>query len=346
MVPVSWADGSNAWEGFLEPSEYPRIVNPESGRIWTANSRVVGGEMLQKVGVGGYDLGARAKQIRDDLLAIESATEADMLATQLDDRAIFLADWQKHLLEVLTPDAIAKDPRRGELRKHVADWGERASIESIGYRMVHEYRLELTNQILGAITEICAKADPEFRTSHIKRSEGPVWKIVTEKPQHLLHPRYESWNEQFLAAVDVLLNESLSNGQTWSDLTWGKYNTTKIQHPLSLGVPWLGAALGLDMPPVQLPGGPSNLPRIQRPSSGASERLGVSPGKEEKGYFHMATGQSGHPFSPHYADGQKAWENGEATPFLPGPAVNTLVLEPVGVGAVASQSSDQSSERK
>jgi penicillin amidase len=102
QTPVSWADGTNRWDGYLQPDEYPRIKNPESGRIWTANARVVGGEMLKKVGVGRYDLGARAKQIRDDLIEVDSATEADMLKIQLDDRAVFLAGWQKHMLEVLS----------------------------------------------------------------------------------------------------------------------------------------------------------------------------------------------------------------------------------------------------
>ena len=34
----------------------------------------------------------------------------------------------------------------------------------------------------------------------------------------------------------------------------------------------------------------------------------------------MPGGQSGHPLSPHYADGHAAWAKGEPTPFLPGPA--------------------------
>ena len=76
-----------------------------------------------KLGDGGYDLGARAEQIRDDLLAIEKASEADMLRIQLDDRAVFLERWQKLLLETLTPEAVEADPRRGELRKLVDELG-------------------------------------------------------------------------------------------------------------------------------------------------------------------------------------------------------------------------------
>lgn len=79
------------WNGWLRPVEYPRIIDPKGGRLWTANARVVGGEMLAKLGDGGYDLGARAHQIPKDLFALQGASEADMLAVQLDDRAEFLA---------------------------------------------------------------------------------------------------------------------------------------------------------------------------------------------------------------------------------------------------------------
>ena len=44
--------------------------------------------------------------------------------------------------------------------------------------------------------------------------------------------------------------------------------------------------------------------------------------------MHMPTGQSGHPLSPFYSNSHTAWVNGEATPFLPGPAIYTLNLTP------------------
>ena len=81
------------------------------------------------------------------------------------------------------------------------------------------------------------------------------------------------------------------------------------------------------MTPEPLPGD-SHMPRFQSPTSGASERLVVSPGREAEGIFHMPVGQSGHPLSPNYRDGHAAWAKGEATAFLPGPAVHVLTLVP------------------
>ncbi|RPH54435.1 penicillin acylase family protein, partial [bacterium] len=51
-LPTSWADGSRRWDGWLAPEEAPRVVDPPSGRIWTANARVVAGEALAKLGDG------------------------------------------------------------------------------------------------------------------------------------------------------------------------------------------------------------------------------------------------------------------------------------------------------
>ena len=56
--------------------------------------------------------------------------------------------------------------------------------------------------------------------------------------------------------------------------------------------------------------------------------MAVSPGKEDQGYFHMPTGQSGHPWSPHYRDGHDDWAKGRPSPFLPGPAMHVLELRP------------------
>ena len=114
-------------------------------------------------------------------------------------------------------------------------------------------------------------------------------------------------------------------GPKLADRTWGERNTTHIQHPLSLAVPALGRFL--DVPSRPLPGD-ANMPRVQGPNFGASERMVVSPGHEETGLFHMPGGQSGNPLSPYYQKGETAWEEGKPTPFLPGPAVHHLNLVP------------------
>jgi penicillin amidase len=325
-LPGSWADGTRRWDGWLGPDEYPRLVDPPSGRLWTANARVVDGEALVVIGDDGYDLGARAGQIRDDLMAIERATPRDMLAVQLDDRALFLERWRALLGRTLTDAAVADSPLRAEARRLVAStWTGRASVDSVAFRIVRAFRSNLSAEVFEAITRPCREADPGFRYGHVGQREGPLWRLVSERPAHLLDPRYGSWDEQFLAALDRVLADLTQDGVPLAMKNWGRRNTAAIRHPLSLAVPQLSA--WLDMPRDPLPGDDA-MPRVQAPDMGPSERFAVSPGREEGGYLHMPGGQSGHPLSPHYRDGHAAWVKGEATPFLPGPAVHVLTLRP------------------
>jgi len=333
-LPGSWADGTRRWEGWLGPDEYPHIVDPPSGRLWTANARVVDGAALAIIGDDGYDLGARAGQIRDDLMAIERATPRDMLAVQLDDRALFLERWRALLGDALTDAAVAGSPLRVEARRLVAStWTGRASVDSVAFRIVRAFRSTLAGEVFEAITRPCQEADPEFRYGRVGQREGPLWRLVSERPVHLLNPRYASWNEQFLAALDRVLADLTRDGAPLATKTWGVRNTAAIRHPLSLAVPQLSA--WLDMPRDPLPGDDA-MPRVQAPDMGPSERFAVSPGREEAGYLHMPGGQSGHPLSPHYRDGHAAWVRGEPTPFLPGPAVHVLTLRPREPAAVRS----------
>lgn len=325
-VPTTWSDGSRRWDGWLTPEEYPRVVDPPQGRVWTANSRPVNGEMLAKLGDGGYAFGARNQQIRDHLMTIEKATPADLLKVQLDDRALYLAPWRDLLLKTLTPEAVQGNPRRAEMRRIAEQgWTGHASVDSAGYRVVRGFKESVIDQVFQSLTARPREVFPRF-VFNTWQFQGSVWKIVNERPAHLLDPRFKSWDEAFLAAADNLLAVYERQG-TPLDTPWGRRNAPVFQHPLSQAVPALGRWLDV---PAQPLAGDENMPRVQVGMAGASERLVVSPGQEEKGYFHMPIGQSGHPMSPYYTKGHDAWVKGEPTPFLPGPAVHTLRLVPAG----------------
>jgi penicillin amidase len=325
-LPSSWADGSHRWDGYLKPEEYPRIIDPADGRIWTANARVVSGNLLARLGDGMYDLGARAGQIRDDLRRLDKANEGDMLKIQLDDRAVFLERWRKLLLDTLGSEAVAADPRRADLRAAVENWGGRASIDSVGFRAVREFRLSLITQLADVLVAPCKKVQPKFSIAGFDRTEGPIWQLVSKQPSHLIDPRFKSWRELLLSAADGIVRNSTKDGTRLSDYRWGSYNTTRISHPLTLAVPSL--ARWLNMPAQELPGDWDNMPRIQAPDRGASQRMAVSPGHESDGYLQMPCGQSGHPLSTHFGDQHAAWAEGKAAPFMPGPPEHTLVLKP------------------
>jgi len=325
---TSWADGTHRWEGVLAPEELPRLLDPENGRLWTANNRTVDGEDLARLGDADFVDGARAGQIRDRLLAADTFTAADMLAIQLDDRALFLERWHRLLEGVLTPRAIAADPRRAEVLDLAREWNGHASVDRAAYQIVRVFRHTVAEAAFAPLIAPARAIDPKlpypWRTF---QHEGPLWRLVMERPAHLLDPKYESWDALLLAAVDETVRLLTADGGSLGEKTWGRRNTLRMRHPLSFALPLLGR--WLDMPAAPLPGD-AHMPRVQSPTFGASERLAVSPGREGEAIFHMPGGQSGHPLSPHYGDSHRAWAEGRATPFLPGEAVHVLALVPGG----------------
>ncbi len=334
-VPASWADGTRRWDGLLAPASHPRIIDPPGGRIWTANNQVVYGASPEVYSAAAVDASARARQIRDALLAIPKATERDLLRVQMDERAIFLERWRALLLATFEKPGARAGAAREEFHRLVSStWTGRGS-DSVAYTLVHRWRRVLAEQVFGALTAPAHAASPSFAwvrpidpvlplPPFPTRIEGPLWRLVTDRPRHLLSARFEDWDQQLLAAVDGAIRELTAGGARLGDLRWGTVNS-RIRHPLSAGLGPL--ARWFDMEPVALRGG-ADMPLQRVDGLMPSERLVVAPGHEENGIFHMPGGQSGHPLSPHYRDGHAAWVNGDPTPLLPGKTVHRLTLTP------------------
>jgi len=333
-VPVSASDGDRAvgTSGWLPEPAHPVAIDPSVGRIWTANARVTS-DPAQERAIGGetatlgaeYDLGARAAQIRDDLLALrDPATPADMLRIQLDDRALFLSRWRELLLGVLDAGSLEDHPARAQFRALVANWDAAADIRSVGYRLLRQWHDLIEARVWDMMLDglhIPAGADYSIPSEFA----APLLQLLQEQPLHLLSPRYASWRQLMLAEVDTAIGQLRQECGDLSRCTWGRQNTIHIRHPLSTALPFLSAFL--DMPTLELPGD-RDMPHVQGMTFGASERFGVSPGHEAEGYFHMPGGESGHPLSPYYRAGFMAWARGTPLPFLPGPAQHRMTLRP------------------
>lgn len=323
-IPASWAKGENSWSGYLTPDLYPKVKNPQSNRLWTANSRVVGGEMLDKIGNGGYALGARASQIRDNLRAKSRFNEQDLLNIALDHRAKFLERWQDFLLQqVLTPHALSQHSQWQEVKALLDNQVLQATTDSVAYRLVRNFRLNVKNQLFKSIDNQLATGDKGYDTQVIRHQlETPLWQLITKQPSQFLPASATSWQALFEQALTSTIKD-MTTDQDLAQATWGQQNTAQIRHPLSRAVPFIG--YWLDMPATEL-AGDKYMPHVQNNAFGASERMVVAPGFEHQGILHMPTSQSGHPWSPYYGKGHDDWVKGKVSPFLPGETKYTLTL--------------------
>ncbi len=320
--PADWSKPDTGWKGWLQPEHYPSLHNPATGRLWSANSRMVSGDLLALVGDSGYDLGARATQIRDNLFTRDHFTAEDMQAIQLDHRALLMTRWYELLKNRL--ESLNDQPNWAvELQQALRDWQGQASVDSVAYRAVRTFRYEVMKSVLDGFAAPIRQFDPEFSLPRFSQAELITWQLLEHSPIHLLPAPYTNWEALLLHCARQTAQLLQRNGGITA-VNWGQDNAARIRHPLSSKLPaWI--ARWLDMPHDPLPGD-QNLPRIQSPDFGASQRSVVAPGQEESGYFDMPGGQSGHPLSPYYGSGHDHWVSGKPTPFLPGITEKTLLL--------------------
>lgn len=324
-LPLSWANGENSWQGYLSPEQYPKILNPEHQRLWTANSRVVGGEMYNVIGNGGYALGARSSQIKQRLFARPHFNEQQLFAIALDDKALFLERWRDFILtSILNKVDISSNPKLLEVKNMLeSEKVLAASINSVAYRIVRNFRLRLRDNIFSPLNSTLKNALDTFDLSTINHQiETPLWQLINEQPNNYNAIAINNWQQLLVDTLMQVIDE-MSLNQPLSQANWGQQNLSKIRHPLSESVPLIG--YWLDMPTTPL-SGDNYMPKVQGRSFGASQRMVVSPGHEATGIMQMPTSQSGHPWSPYFQKGHSDWQKGIPSPFMPGKTKYELTL--------------------
>jgi penicillin amidase len=320
-------DGAfGTWSELLAPAEHPRVNNPPGGQVSTANSRPLSGAEGDAIGDGGFDLGARNHQVRERLESLGNGVGVKAsYDVALDDRAIFLTPWRARAIAVLDAEALDGHPARAQFLDLLnSSWSGHASVESVGYRLTRNFMWSMHDLLYAGANGEMARLDKKATIGlATKRWPVVVARLVDEKAAGWVPKGYADWRAVQLAAIDRVIAELTRDGAKLADAHWGARTKVAIAHPISIALPilrpWLSA------PPDLMPGD-ANMPRVSGRTFGQSERLTVSPGKEEQGLFAMPGGQSGHPLSPYFLLGHDEWVKGEAAPLLPGPAKHTLTF--------------------
>lgn len=324
--PLTAIDAAGIWLGWLPPADYPKVVNPAAGHIATANSRQLSGAGAELIGDGGFDLGARTHQVRDNLAALGDKTDVKKVyVIGLDDRALFLNAWRERAITALDAKAVAGNAQRTEALALLKDsWSGRASVDSVGYRITRGFMYAVYDIMYENVNAELAKIDPKASMAAIS-SRWPVVlaRLLDQQPAGWLPSQYADWQALQVAALDRVIADLTKGGQPLKNATWGQRNTAASAHPMAPAIPLLGKYL--KVAPDML-AGDQHMPRVAGPTFGQSERLTVSPGHEEQGIFNMPGGQSGHPLSPYFLDGRTDWLTGRESPLLPGAAQHTLTF--------------------
>jgi penicillin amidase len=324
-TPQDWSTGATGWDGYyVADDRLPHVLDPADARLWSANERMVGGADLAMLGSGGYDIGARGQQIRNDLRAKDHFKEVDLHAIQLDDRAIFMQRWKKLLLdEVLTPEFVARSGL-ADYRRALETSADAATVDAVGYTWLRAFRDRVIEQMFQPVSSLMEAHHLSQR--NLKWApETPAWALIQARRNDVL-PAGNTWKQFFERAVLYSREQILQKDEgDPANVRWGHQNLSAVRHPLSAAVPLLGRFL--DMPSTEF-NGDRHMPRVQQPVHGQSERMVVSPGHEADGILVLPGGQSGHPLSPYYRADYADWAEARPLPFLPGATQHHLTLLP------------------
>lgn len=325
----SWADGSVGWNGYVDPEDLPRVIDPSEGILVSANDRRLGKNYPYIIGHQ-FGSGYRAYRIIRKLQQMPKIGEWAMFDLQLDTEGGFYDYYQQLALNALTTEALAREPDLAEVRDYLLAWNGRADVDSLGFALLLEFRKKLIESVFSPFLLASRQADKNFNYAWTY-IDTPLQTILNEKPANLLPDatHYHNWNDFILGQLKRSIQQLQDQhpGIALMELNWGKQNKLKHSHPFSRALPVLADLLDMSVEPLP---GCANCVRAAGPDFGASERMVVAPAHLDDAILHTPGGQSGHPLSSYYRDQQNYWLKGLSIPFLAGKSEHTLLLQPSG----------------
>lgn len=277
-------------QSFLTGRERPRVVDPESGILVSANDDALPSPW--KIGYD-FDVGHRARRVRQQLSSSPDTSLTAMQALQNDTAAHALLPYRDLAIASLTS-------RDDQLARLLTAWTGDASVDARVVGFLTRFREVLAHHVLGPYLAICREHDPGFRFP-LGWADGPLLSIVGSGDQSLLPSGSE--DEGWQAFVAGCAAEALA-GLGGALATWGTINRIGMGHPFTALADWSNRLTGI--PAVAQPGTLHSV-RACAPGFGAAGRVVAEPGGHA--VFEVPGGQSGHPLSVHYADRHAAWAN-------------------------------------
>ncbi|MCP4833855.1 MAG: penicillin acylase family protein [Phycisphaera sp.] len=324
LSPVTHLDG-RGWFGPLPERERPRLSDPSSGILFTANNRLVPLPAANRIGKVWAD-GGRAWRIRADLEAIETIGELDLLAVQLDETVQRFLPYRDLLIDSLG-SLDPSVPGRDDTLALVQTWDGRASMNDTATPVVESFRRVLQSNVRAMLLQRFAPSpeplDPAENRGRLEAASAiRSATVLAALEGH--DPRVASeteWRALLEEAAQTAIAIHIEDPET----PWSERNRSSARHPLGQAHPLVGDRF--DLPAVPQPGHWGAV-RVQARGFGASARFIAAPGHLDDGILTTPGGQSGRPGTPHYDDLHSSWAAGAASPLLPGSPVRSWILVP------------------
>ena len=312
-LPVPGWNGRHDWTGTVPFSELPRLRNPETGWIATANNRIVGDDYPHYIALD-YAPNSRALRIYRRLDELTAATVEDMAGIHADRVSLP----SKLFVEKLRSAADAAG-RMDALIGHLATWDGGMEKDSRSALLYIAFRDQLT-RLVADLPVFQSLGQNPFATEE-PPLVGPVGFLYWLVPQFLRDEEEtiledgSTWDDLLLRAWDNAVGHLTSElGDDVNAWTWDAVHRTAPAHPLASAGDGLAELLN---PPSVTMGGDSDTPQAAGIYPGVSFNVaGTSVARYifdtsdwSNSRWIVPLGSSGHPGSPHYADQAELWSN-------------------------------------
>jgi penicillin amidase len=324
-LPEDGSKNIHEWTGYIPFEKLPRVYNPASGIIATANSRVTPDRYPYSVSTG-WEAPWRTERIYRVLESGKKFSAADMLALQNDIYSYF-DHFAAERFSYSVDHAKAPSARAQQAAEIMRGWDGRMSADSAAPTLAYRSRAELTKLLLQNKLGDAKEIDYHWGMQS-------VWleNVMRDQPRRWLPHKFLNYDELLTAAVEAAVSEPGAS-QDLASWKWGEVNPVEIQHPLFARIPLLKRWRG---PGLQTQSGSGYAVKAVTRTRGPSERITVDLAELDASTLNLVTGQGGNFLSPYYIDQWEAWHEGTTftLPFskqaVAGSRVHTITLEPVG----------------
>jgi penicillin G amidase len=312
LVDVPITDRAHEWRGYIPFDAMPGAVDPPSGFMATANSRVTTDKSPYPITDDWIDP-YRTERIYKMFDGRDQLTPKDMLTAQTDVYSEVDQEMGQRFAYAIdhTPGAEGKgDARMREAADLMRRWDGRLATDSVAASLVTQTRTALWPMIL---EPKLGKVENDYHWSEKNFAEEEI--VMHAKPEWL--PReFGSWDALLTAAV----RKGMEDGHAPGDLakwSYGSWHTIDLEHPLAQFLPLIGRVAGTGPKPI---GGDSTTVKQIGTDVGPSQRFTMDWSNIDGSTENIVMGESGKPLSPYFRDQWGDWYNGTtfALPFTPG----------------------------
>lgn len=329
FLPLAGWKELNESNGYIPFNQLPRLYNPPSGMIATANNKIVDDAYPYYLS-NFFEPPHRARRIEQLLQSREKFSAVAMSQLQLDQKSLHAVE----LIQTLSAD-LRTIPTGERLIDSAAAqliaWDGDCAPSSVAAAIFHAFHHRLLANLLSPDL-----GEDGFRayTEILNQCIAPTDAILRDPTSRWFARR----TRQELVALSLRetcaeLSAHLgANPKRWH---WGKLHTLTLNHALGR-VPLLKPALAIGPLAAGGDGMTINIGFYRHASPyaqsvGPALRMVVDFGDPQHSGYVLASGQSGHAGSPHYDDQTTLWRSGARIDLAPpssAPGDHCLVIKP------------------